>query len=202
MLSNLPCHQAAIGGAVETTPCKATVSTHQQSALWSNEAKMILKKIAMLGMYGVGKTSLVKRFVSSIFDEKYHTTIGVKIDKKIVRAKDQEMTLMLWDVAGAEDHFTVPTSFIRGSAGYLLVIDGTRVESLNRGFELIAQVQSELGKIPFVAILNKIDLADRWQLQQEHLKPLTALGCSVIRSSALTGEGVEEAFYTLAEQLL
>jgi small GTP-binding protein len=163
---------------------------------------MIQKKIAMLGMYAVGKTSLVKRFISSIFDEKYHTTIGVKIDKKVVKAKDQDVTLMLWDVAGAEDHFSVPTSFIRGSAGYLLVIDGTRVESLHRGLDLVAHVESNLGKIPFVALLNKTDLVDRWQLQEEHVRPLGALGCSIIRTSAMTGEGVEEAFRVLAEQLV
>jgi small GTP-binding protein len=163
---------------------------------------MIQKKIAMLGMYAVGKTSLVKRFITSIFDEKYHTTIGVKIDKKIVRVKDQELMLMLWDVAGAEDHFTVPTSFIRGSAGYLLVIDGTRIESFDRGLDLIAQVEANLGKIPFVVILNKIDLTERWLLQDEHMLSLKALNCPVIRSSALTGEGVEEAFQTLATRLV
>ncbi len=163
---------------------------------------MIQRKIAMLGMYAVGKTSLVKRFVTSIFDERYHTTIGVKIDKKVIRVKDQDVTLMLWDVAGAEDHFTVPDSFIRGSAGYLLVIDGTRVETLDRGLDLVAQVENSLGKIPFVAILNKTDLVDRWQLQNEHLQSLTALGCPLIRTSALTGEGVEKAFNTLAEQIL
>jgi small GTP-binding protein len=163
---------------------------------------MIQKKIAMLGMYAVGKTSLVKRFISSIFDERYHTTIGVKIDKKIVNVKDQDVTLMLWDVAGAEDHFSVPSSFIRGSAGYLLVIDGTRVESLHRGLDLAAHVEGSLGKIPFVAILNKTDLADRWQIQDQHIQLLKALGCAIIRTSALTGEGVEDAFQMLAEQLV
>lgn len=163
---------------------------------------MIQRKIAMLGMYAVGKTSLVRRFVSSIFDEKYLTTIGVKIDRKIVRVKDLDVTLMLWDVAGAEDRFTVPSSFIRGSAGYLLVIDGTRVESLDRAFDLAAHVESILGRVPFVAVLNKTDLADRWQLEGEHFQALRALGCPVVRSSALTGEGVEEAFHTLAEHLV
>ena len=163
---------------------------------------MIQKKVLMLGMHGVGKTSLIKRFISSIFDEKYLTTVGVKIDKKVVSVKDQEVTLMLWDVAGAEDNFTVPDSFIRGSSGYLLVIDGTRVESLDRGFDLIAQVEKNLGKIPFVAIVNKIDLVDRWQLQSGHIQSLTALGCPVIRTSALTGEGVEEAFHTVAQRIV
>lgn len=163
---------------------------------------MIQKKIAMLGMYAVGKTSLVRRFVSSLFDEKYLTTVGVKIDRKVVRVRDLDVTLMLWDVAGAEDRFTVPVSFIRGSAGYLLVIDGTRIESFDRALDLAAQVEGTLGRVPFVAVLNKADLADRWQLRDEHFQALSALGCPVIRSSALTGEGVEEAFHTLAEHLV
>lgn len=163
---------------------------------------MIQKKVAMLGMHAVGKTSLVRRYVTSIFDEKYHTTIGVKIDKKLVRVKDQEVTLVLWDMAGAENHFSVPTSYLHGAAGYLLVIDGTRVASLDRGLDLVAQVENALGKVPFVAVLNKVDLVDQWLLQEDHLQALTALGCPVIRSSALTGEGVEEAFQALAEKLV
>ena len=67
---------------------------------------MIQKKVAMLGMYAVGKTSLVKQFISSLFDERYHTTIGVKVDKKMLTIRDQEVMLLLWDIAGAEDHFT------------------------------------------------------------------------------------------------
>ena len=163
---------------------------------------MIQKKIAMLGMYAVGKTSLVQRFISSVFDEKYHTTLGVKIDKKMISVKDQELTLMLWDIAGAEDEFTVPTSFIRGAAGYLLVIDGTRAETLERGLELVAQIEANLGQLPFIALLNKSDLADQWQLHDQQLAQLTAHGCGVIRCSALTGEGVDEAFHTLAEQIV
>jgi GTPase SAR1 family protein len=64
---------------------------------------MLKKKICMLGSYGVGKTSLVGRFVRSMFDDKYHTTVGVKIDKKVLSIEDQEVTLMLWDMAGEED---------------------------------------------------------------------------------------------------
>ena len=163
---------------------------------------MLQKKIAILGMYGVGKTALVQRFVSNHFDEKYLTTIGVKIDKKMITIGDQEVNLLLWDIAGAEEDFTVPTSFLRGASGYLLVIDGTRPETLDRGLGLVDQVESELGKIPFVALLNKSDLADRWQLQEEHTTQLTAQGCQVIKSSALTGEGVESAFHALTKQII
>lgn len=163
---------------------------------------MIQKKVAMLGMYAVGKTSLVRRFVSSVFDEKYLTTIGVKVDKKTLKIENEDVTLMLWDIAGAEDNFTVPTSYIRGAAGYLLVIDGTRAVTLERSLELVEQIENSVGKLPFVAVLNKVDLEDQWELKEEHLEKLKALGCPVIRGSAATGEGVEEAFLGLVGQIL
>src|SRR3954468_24614299 len=94
------------------------------------------KKICMLGGYRVGKTSLVRRFVSSLYSDGYHATIGVKVDEKVVNLDAQDLKLMLWDVGGAEDHFTVPTSYVRGASGYLLVIDGTRAETLDRALDL------------------------------------------------------------------
>lgn len=163
---------------------------------------MIQKRISMLGAYAVGKTSLVRQFVSSMFDEKYHATIGVKIDKKIVSVRGNEVQLMLWDIAGAEDHFTIPDSYMRGTAGCLLVIDGTRIETLDRALDLIKQLNGSVGTIPRVIVLNKCDLVDEWQVDDEQLARLAPLGCHIIRSSAKTGEGVEEAFQVLAEQIV
>jgi GTPase SAR1 family protein len=62
------------------------------------------KKICMLGGFSVGKTSLVKRFVESVFSEAYLTTVGVKIDKKAVDLGDRAVNLILWDVAGEDGH--------------------------------------------------------------------------------------------------
>jgi small GTP-binding protein len=77
---------------------------------------VIQKKIALLGAPGVGKTSLVRRFVESLFDEKYLTTIGVKVDKKTVQVRGQDVLLMIWDIAGAEESFSVPISLPKISA--------------------------------------------------------------------------------------
>src|SRR4026209_2201357 len=87
---------------------------------------MLQKKICMLGGFGVGKTSLVSRFVTSIFSDTYLTTIGVKIDKKTFAVDAHEMTLMLWDIYGQDEFQTVRDSYLRGASGYLLVADGTR----------------------------------------------------------------------------
>ncbi len=158
---------------------------------------MISKKIAMLGMWGVGKTSLVQRFVNSLFDETYHSTLGVKVDKKVVAADAGEVNLMLWDIAGAEDHFDVPMHFVKGAAGYLLVIDGTRAASLDKAVDLVGAVKDGVGDIPFVALVNKADLD--WEITQADIDAaLGPFGCPVFRSSARTGEHVEDAFLTIA----
>ena len=85
---------------------------------------MIQKKICMLGAFAVGKTSLVAQYVSSLFSEKYLSTVGVKIDKKQLTVDGRDVTLMLWDIYGQDDYQTVQPSQLRGMSGYLLVVDG------------------------------------------------------------------------------
>ena len=79
----------------------------------------------MLGGFSVGKTSLIKRFVESVFSEKYLTTVGVKIDKKTVDVQGRSVNLILWDIAGEDDTATIRMSYLRGCSGYLRVADGT-----------------------------------------------------------------------------
>ena len=80
---------------------------------------MIQKKICMIGASGVGKTSLVAKFVHSMFSDKYLTTVGVKIDKKTVSVDGAEVMLMIWDLAGDDDFQRLQTSYLRGTSGYL-----------------------------------------------------------------------------------
>jgi hypothetical protein len=163
---------------------------------------MIQKKIALLGAPGVGKTSLVRRFVQSLFDERYLTTLGVNVEKKQIVVGQQDLMLMVWDVAGAEEHFAVPTSYIRGAAGYLLVVDGARPGTLESGLDIVEQVDGEIGRLPFVLVLNKIDLIEGWRIQEADLCAVQARGCPILRTSAKTGEGVEDAFLELAKLVI
>lgn len=163
---------------------------------------MLQKKIALLGASGVGKTSLVRRFVSSLFDEKYLTTIGVKIDKKAIRAGAEDLTLMIWDVAGAEEHFSVPSAYVKGAAGYLLVADGTRPETFAAAAAIVDQMDRDLGALPFVFVLNKKDLTDAWRPDADRLEALRPRALAILPASAKTGDGVEDAFQRLADALL
>ena len=158
------------------------------------------KKICMLGAFAVGKTSLVRRYVDSIFSERYLTTVGVKIDKRMATVGGTEVSLILWDIAGEDDISQVRTSYVRGAAGYLLVADGTRPETLDVAQSIRQRVEAEVGKLPFVVLLNKRDLEDLWAVPPESVAALERAGWTVQPTSARTGEGVEAAFQALAER--
>lgn len=163
---------------------------------------MIQKQICMLGAYAVGKTSLARRYVESIFDEKYLITIGVKIDKTRVDLDDQEVELMLWDIAGVEDRYSVPSTYVRGASGYLLVVDGTRRHTVEVALDLIDQIREDVGELPFVVALNKSNLVEEWEVGDQILEPFRKFKCPILRSSARTGAGVEEAFVALTRLLV
>ena len=82
---------------------------------------MIQKKVCMLGAFAVGKTSLVRRFVHSMFADKYLTTVGVKIDKKQLTHSGKEVLLLLWDLYGEDEFQRVQTTYLRGSSGLFLL---------------------------------------------------------------------------------
>jgi small GTP-binding protein len=161
----------------------------------------VQKKICMLGAFAVGKTSLVKRYVSSVFSETYLTTVGVKIDKKTEQLAGKVINLILWDLAGEDDIASLRMSYLRGSAGYVLVADGTRRATLDVAVSLRARVDAEVGVLPFVLLLNKSDLVDQWAITDTDIAGLRNDGWWVQPSSARTGAGVEEAFTDLAVRI-
>jgi small GTP-binding protein len=163
---------------------------------------MIQKKICMLGSFSVGKTSLVRRFVTSEFNEKYHTSIGVKVDKKIFRVQDQDVTLVLWDIYGEDAFQKLQMSYLRGMSGYFMVADGTRRQTVDVALALQRKVAEAMGTVPFVFLLNKCDLADQWEMDPDDEKNISARGFVPLRTSAKTGENVEEAFMRLAVAML
>lgn len=156
---------------------------------------MIQKKICLLGAFGVGKTSLVSQFVHSLFSDKYLTTLGVKIEKTSVDLGSQQVDLILWDMHGEDDFQDVNVSYLRGAAGYLLVVDGTRRATVQTAISLHEVAERAVGPVPFRLLLNKADLVNDWEIDEN---TLASLGWPVLRTSAKTGAGVEQAFEDLA----
>ncbi len=156
----------------------------------------------MLGAFAVGKTSLVRRFVHSIFSEKYLTTIGVQIDQKYISVKGQDVTLMLWDLYGEDDFLKVKANYLMGASGYFLVADGTRAETLDVAEKLHLMAAINSNKAPFILLVNKSDLTDLWEISEDRIADLRKKGWNILFTSALSGLNVEEAFTTLAETMI
>jgi len=163
---------------------------------------VLIHKICLIGSFGVGKTSLVRRFVTSMYSDRYLTTVGVRVDKKELRVGDEDVTLVIWDLAGEEDPSQISLAHLRGMSGYLLVADGTRERTFAAALRLQAFIEAEHGKRPFLFLLNKGDLKDAWAIAESEVAALRAKGWPVLETSAKDGTGVEAAFHELAAQLL
>jgi small GTP-binding protein len=161
---------------------------------------MISKKVCMIGAFSVGKSALVERFVHSIFSDRYLSTVGVKISKKIVRLDGDDMTIVLWDMEGKDDFADVNLSYLRGAMGFFAVADGSRKETLNMALHLRKLALETAGEVPYVVLINKADLD--WEISEDQIAALEASGVPVIRTSAKTGQAVEEAFLSMARAML
>ncbi len=158
-------------------------------------------KVCMLGDFGVGKTSLVARFVRSTFSDKYLTTVGVKVDsKEVVLADRAPLRLVLWDIAGRNELDTISANYLRGASALLLVADGTREASLSSALNLLMQSRTILPEAWAVLAINKADLVERWEVDPPTLAQLHRT-LPVFETSALSGSGVEEAFGAIAGRL-
>lgn len=162
---------------------------------------MIKRKVSMLGAFAVGKTSLVRRFVSGIFSDRYLTTVGVRIDKRDLVVQGAPTTLLLWDLQGEDEAHRVNLAQVRGSSGFLLVADGTRLHTLDTALRLRDEALALLGPVPWLLLINKLDQRERWEIPAERLQELAAAGTPLHQTSALLGEGVEAVFATLARAM-
>jgi len=159
-------------------------------------------KLCMLGDFGVGKTSLVARFVHSTFSDKYLTTIGVKVDTKEVALDGRGVCkLVIWDIAGRSHLDALNMTYLRGASALLLVADGTRERSLNTALDLLMQSRTLLPDASVVLAVNKLDLVERWEVAPAALAELRR-SLPVHETSARSGEGVEAAFADIAARLV
>jgi small GTP-binding protein len=161
----------------------------------------LMTKVCMLGSPSVGKTSLVRRFVESIFDDRYLTTVGVKVDRKSVTVGGRDMNLILWDLSGNDALTPTKPSYLRGASGYILVTDGCRRVTAQRAISIQQRAISISGPVPVVVALNKADLKSDWEIGQGEIEELGENGWACLYTSAKTGDGVDALFYNIAERI-
>lgn len=163
---------------------------------------MIQKKICMIGNFAVGKTSLVARFVHSIFSDNYLSTVGVKVDRKQVAVEGTDLNMILWDIEGKDDFGSLQHAYLRGAAGYFLVADGTRADTLSGVVALQTEVENVIGPKPFVLLVNKQDLSADWEVGDNPLPGIDRPDWGWLATSAKSGLNVEQAFEMLAKKIL
>jgi small GTP-binding protein len=157
--------------------------------------KTYSKKIILIGNFGVGKTSLTRQFVYQKFSEEYLTTLGVKIDKKVIERGDDLINLMIWDIAGEVTQTKVNTSYYLGSNGVMYVFDVSRPSTYEQMQADIEYVQKLLPNVPILRIANKADLLSPEQIAQLPVK-------YDFLCSAKNNQNVEQAFEKLTELML
>lgn len=165
------------------------------------------KKVCLLGDYAVGKTSLVRRFVYNLFDDKYISTIGVRVSRKtVVVPLDQrvvELKVMLWDLAGSEEFDRVRASYLRGTAGAVLVCDLTRLETVDSLGSYVEALHSISPLAALAIAANKCDLVDAEVNPPAQIKALAReLEAPVFYTSAKTGSEVDQVFRRLGARMV
>lgn len=166
------------------------------------------KKICMLGSFGVGKTSLVQRFVYNKFEDKYRSTLGVHVCHKSIfipattKIKHQ-LNLILWDLAHIEKFNEMTKNYFRGANGALVVFDVTRPQNHDQSIVFLNQFLAMNPQARLIFAGNKIDLVPKDNIEMEQLLQFkTTFQAPLLMTSARTGENVEKLFYDLANQLL
>jgi small GTP-binding protein len=172
------------------------------------ELKEILKKVVLLGDGGVGKTSLIARYVVNKFDDKYIATIGTKVSRKDIQVVRPNLIinlrLMIWDILGQKEYSKIRSSSLSGAQGVLLVGDLSRTETI-RSLEdfWLKEVTEVVGPVPTVLVGNKADLAEKNSMTSTILESMgQKLGYPTLLCSAKTGKNVELMFSTLGDMLI
>ena len=165
------------------------------------EDDLMKVKVCFIGDAGVGKTSLIKRYVLDVFDDRYIATIGTKVTKKIVDVDGQVKVMMLvWDIMGQKGfRELLREAYFFGAHGAIAVCDLTNKESLEELRYWIKALTDVAGDVPIVFAGNKVDLENDRVIKELDLQELASkYKGKAYLTSAKTGQNVETVFKTLA----
>jgi small GTP-binding protein len=169
----------------------------------SDQIAYILK-ICLLGDAGVGKTSLVYRFIENKFRENYKSTLGVNLLKKdLTFDKYGGVSAQIWDLGGQESFKSLRKLYLEGANGALIIFDTTKRKTFEKVNEWAQSFRESRGNRPLLLIGNKIDLAESQKVDQNEAKDYANKNSmNFLLTSAKTGENVEVAFKDLIKTVL
>jgi len=175
-----------------------------------NEEELMKVKVCFIGDAGVGKTSLIKRYVLDVFDDRYIATIGTKVTKKVVEVKDPEsgesvrVMMLVWDIMGQKGfRELLREAYFFGAHGAIAVCDVTNRETLDELRYWIKALTDVAGEVPLVFVGNKVDLENSAVLREDDIKSLSSkYDAPEFMGSAKTGQNVDAFFKALAERIV
>jgi len=159
---------------------------------------MFSYKIVLVGNFGVGKTSLIRRFVENSFSEEYLSTIGVSISKKTIK----NATVMIWDIEGHTEFKPIFKQYLLGAKGFIIVADLLRPESIEQIQQHIELSHSVVKDAPIAIALNKSDMPHQFSVDSlQKIKESSPAIIEVLKTSAKNGDAVERLFLRLNETI-
>ena len=157
------------------------------------------KKVTLVGPFGVGKTSIFRRFIDDTFSEDYKSTLGVQIQKKVISLDNGvELTLVLWDTEGHMDLSEGRSAYLKGTHTFIYVFDLTRIDTYQKINEQIDYLKSNFPDVPIKVIGNKLDTVFKTKVAESLKKHNVTYD---YLTSAKTGEHIETLFNEIAVEL-
>jgi Ras-related protein Rab-4B len=161
-------------------------------------------KLIIIGDACSGKSSFMHQFLENRFRKQTQHTIGVEFGTKIIEIGKRRIKLQIWDTAGQERYRAVTRSYYRGAVGALILYDVTSRDSFNNLPTWLQDAREQAWKdISIIAVGNKRDLKEQRQVSfLEASRFAQEQDILFLETSALTGDSVQEVFYTLAQRIL
>jgi len=159
-----------------------------------------LFKILLIGDSGVGKTTLLSKFVDDQFVDYHLSTIGVDFKIKTIDIDNKIIKLQIWDTAGQERFKTITSSYYRGAHGVFVVFDLTNLDSYYNITKWVDEIHKNCTTVHILVIGTKSDLFDKIVVTPNMIDSIKQK-FDYIESSSLTGKNVSQAFYELSSQI-
>ena len=161
-------------------------------------------KVLLLGNSDVGKSSLLLRYVDSVWNDAFVPTIGVDFKVKTLNINDKKIKMQIWDTAGQERFRTVVATYFRGAHGILLLYDVTNKDSFKNLENWLIEIEKNAQeKVLKILIGNKCDLNDDREITTEEGKAFALRnGMEFMETSAKMNTNVTEAFETLGKLMI
>jgi small GTP-binding protein len=161
-------------------------------------------KICIFGDRGVGKTTLVERYVTNTFHENIQATLGAAVLIKYLELEHGKITLHVWDFGGQKRFKFLISSYARGAAGGIFMFDLTDYESLIALNDWLPEFGKTVRYVPLIIVGGKLDLEQQrvWKKDEvlDIMKSYEFL--KYIECSSKTGENVELIFRVLVSKIL